>query len=494
MPSSVHQFLQTRFGPVAICCFAGVAAYAGWVLFFPYNQELDASLSSIILIAYCFLFALAAFRLYGKKELDQRVGRGWLLLALAGFSNSLAESIWFYYESVLHVDPFHWLGFILFISYYLLMLAGVMAFPGAAIGREERRILWLDLAIILTMSYMLLWYFFLGAPIQETTEIGTLFMSLAYPIAGMLILMALIDLIQRGAESIPRWSLLFLAVGILSGILADVSLGYMEVHNESLNERFMNMLWLLAPCCLISAAACQESMMQETHPQRPHGMSRGLIRLAFPYYSILIGLALLVLVVRRANVQEPLRDGVLLGTLVLVALVLLRQYIVLRENISLFRQMQQLAITDALTSVYNRHHVNETLQAEVRRASRYGYRLAVLLIDVNGFKGYNDRFGHLRGDEVLKMIAKVLTSQIRATDILGRFGGDEFVAILPEADDQGARLVADRMRAAVAAETKEWGLGVSIGFAVFGPDMTPEKLLDSADKMLYEEKQSRAKA
>jgi diguanylate cyclase (GGDEF)-like protein len=144
---------------------------------------------------------------------------------------------------------------------------------------------------------------------------------------------------------------------------------------------------------------------------------------------------------------------------------------------------------DSLTGVYNRHSFNENLRDEVRRSREHGRPLSVLLIDVDDFKFCNDTYGHLYGDQVLQKIAQVLGASLRKVDVLARFGGDEFVVLLPETDLPSAQLIADRLEHAVASEDQgEYFLGISLGVAEYQPDETPEDLLEQADRALYAHK------
>jgi diguanylate cyclase (GGDEF)-like protein len=148
--------------------------------------------------------------------------------------------------------------------------------------------------------------------------------------------------------------------------------------------------------------------------------------------------------------------------------------------------MQRLAITDSLTGIYNRHFFNETFRREIQRAHRYGKSLSVLLMDVDNFKMVNDTLGHLQGDRVLKFISGILTTQLRRSDILARFGGDEFIVILPETESNGARSVAEKMQKSVATQTyANHPLSVSVGIATYRPELTPERMLEEADQELY---------
>lgn len=151
------------------------------------------------------------------------------------------------------------------------------------------------------------------------------------------------------------------------------------------------------------------------------------------------------------------------------------------------------ARTDALTGLANRRMVFETGPLWVARAQEQGQALAVALMDVDRFKPINDEYGHDFGDRVLVALAAVMRAALRSSDLLGRIGGEEFLAILPGADPERAAEVAERLRAAVAAlrlpERPELGFSISIGLVNLG-DLAPdwESLLLRADECLYEAK------
>jgi diguanylate cyclase (GGDEF)-like protein/PAS domain S-box-containing protein len=164
------------------------------------------------------------------------------------------------------------------------------------------------------------------------------------------------------------------------------------------------------------------------------------------------------------------------------------------------QKMELLSRSDPLTGVFNRRRFDETLEAQLAHARRYRKKGALLIVDVDRFKQINDEFGHVAGDEALRAVARLLASNLRQTDTLGRdaaglvarLGGDEFALLLPETDAAGAEVVADRLVGAIAAEPLEIGgkpvqLGVSVGAATFGEDDFPsaEELLAAADRAMY---------
>jgi diguanylate cyclase (GGDEF)-like protein len=163
-----------------------------------------------------------------------------------------------------------------------------------------------------------------------------------------------------------------------------------------------------------------------------------------------------------------------------------------RERDELRRRNEQLeraASLDVLTGIPNRAHLDRQLVRLSSQARRRRHSLAVLAVDIDLFKHVNDTHGHAAGDHVLRMVAEVLTQSVRAEDVVGRVGGDEFLVLLPEADDDGAAELAERLRRRIRSATVRVGdvvipISVSIGCAA-GVVVGPDELVQSADNALY---------
>ncbi len=165
------------------------------------------------------------------------------------------------------------------------------------------------------------------------------------------------------------------------------------------------------------------------------------------------------------------------------------------ENANLYARTLQLSITDGLTGIYNYRYFCERLEMEISRSRRYDVPLGLLLIDIDRFKSFNDRFGHLLGDEVLKAVALVIRSNTRDVDMVARYGGEEFCVILQEIGSGEIEAYAERVRAAVATVRLEvpggarQGVTVSIGAAVSqGGDPDAHEFIRRADAALYRAK------
>ena len=162
------------------------------------------------------------------------------------------------------------------------------------------------------------------------------------------------------------------------------------------------------------------------------------------------------------------------------------------ENARRFREARQLADLDALTGLNNRRLFHETLAREVARAERYGRRLALIVLDLDGFKAINDQLGHLAGDSVLAELGARLRSVVRSADIACRIGGEEFAVILPEATLEDAHALYERLREAVSAGPvgRVERLSLSAGMTELLPDDDPATFFERAVRALYRAKRA----
>ena len=169
----------------------------------------------------------------------------------------------------------------------------------------------------------------------------------------------------------------------------------------------------------------------------------------------------------------------------------LRERRLSQERTEILGRLEKLAITDGLTKLFNLRQFYSQLEVEVDRSNRYGHSLALLLLDIDHFKKYNDTFGHLAGDKVLIRLGKIIRSGLRTMDSAYRYGGEEFTVILPETGGAEAKTAAERIRKAVEIENfypepdKPHQITISIGVTEYS---MPEELADfiqRADKAMY---------
>jgi diguanylate cyclase (GGDEF)-like protein len=215
--------------------------------------------------------------------------------------------------------------------------------------------------------------------------------------------------------------------------------------------------------------------------------------LAFPLSCRGRRVGALIALDRAASAREPRLSASMLRAVRL----LLEPASVALDNALLLKRAEALSVTDDLTHLYNSRYLNQVLRKETKRASRSGRPLSLLFIDLDGFKAVNDTHGHLFGSRALVEAAAVIRQSARETDVVSRFGGDEFALVLPDTGGEGAFAVGERIRERIAAHKVLAGDGLdihltgSIGVATL-PDVaaSSDELMQAADKAMYAVKES----
>ncbi len=175
-------------------------------------------------------------------------------------------------------------------------------------------------------------------------------------------------------------------------------------------------------------------------------------------------------------------------------MILGHQFALALRRVHLYQEIEQVAITDSLTEVHTRRYLIERFQEELKRSKARNIKMSFLMTDVDFFKKFNDKYGHLTGDQILRETGFLISENIREIDIAGRYGGEEFCVILPDTDCQGAQYAAERIRKAIEGATiKAYDASVkvtvSIGTSTFSDDgKKMDELIDKADWALYRAK------
>lgn len=167
------------------------------------------------------------------------------------------------------------------------------------------------------------------------------------------------------------------------------------------------------------------------------------------------------------------------------------------DKAKLYQRMEEITITDDLTQLYNMRYMDKHLEHEIRRCQRYSSSIGSIFLDLDYFKNVNDQHGHRMGSKVLQEVAVILNRHLRDVDIVARFGGDEFVIILPEVDIDATEKIAERLRGAISRNAflseEHLNLTITASFGVSGypyPAINKVDLIDSADKAMYDAKNS----
>lgn len=493
---SSRLYMRAIAGGIAALSTMLLATYVLLVTYVESEHLPGPALTTAALVLLYILTAVFGIYIYQEKIYEARLRRSWLLIAIAVLVSAMVDILWAVYSNF-NIQPAQGLTEILSLTYYPLVLLAILSYPFNPDTRQERLIFWMDIIIVATALGMYLWVFILNT-LQTLMDVyPSGIYSVTFPVANLLLVAGFVALMQRNVKRMARWTLLFLASGALCGTLADGWFVYCQISGQPCNLTFLNILSLGAALGALIAAALQIVLQTDSKTSYSEGYKpfSPVLRLVIPYLAVAAGWGLLIYMVYMVGYADQRVLGALYGSIVLVFLVLARQFMVLQENVRLYHEMERLAVTDSLTGLYNRHFFNETLGREIERSKRYNSPLSILLMDVDNFKLFNDTYGHLQGDDVLKIMARLLAGQLRKADILARFGGDEFAIILPETNRGGAISVAKKMERAVSQQKyKDWRLGLCVGAGIFHQGMTLEELIEQADRNLYKHKASKTSA
>ena len=472
---------------------AALALYALWAL----SPWATASQIEIVarlgLVALSLLIAAGGFYVARTPAFPQPLQRAWLFFLLGNLSAVAAGLLWVHNRLVPGTNPWPWLTDVFNLLVYPLFFAGILALPYQPLKREQRLVLIIDIAIVVALGAIFFWQILVPGLVAQGLSGLPLVLAVAYPLADLLILAGLVTLLQQDVPTVERRVLLAFTSGFFLTVLADTFAAIGQAFGDPVAPAILNLAWLVARWALLLAVTWQIRQTRFEEQGQAGASFSPLLRTNLIYGGVLLVVVLALLALGSLFRQDPILAGTLLGSRTLTLLVLLRQYFVLRENRRLTKALEKLAVTDALTGLANRRLFDETLAREIIRSQRYQRPFSLLLLDVNDFKRLNDQRGHQAGDQVLRSLASLIRAQLRASDFAARYGGDEFVIILPESDAGVARNVAEKLHAAITGIlTADNGPSVSIGRAAFQPKMSAAALLELADHDMYRAKAAAA--
>jgi diguanylate cyclase (GGDEF)-like protein len=339
-----------------------------------------------------------------------------------------------------------------------------------------------DAAILTTGAGLLAWIFLIK-PVAADPSIGLLghIVSVAYPLGDLALLAMTARLMLGGSASSPSFRLLGGALlGFLAGDGAWAVVNQMVWEPGPLAHKVLASLFLIG-YLLFAAAAVHPGVRSLSLVAAPRPARPGRPMLLVLALVSLIAPGLLIARAARNEVTDALAIGI--GCVVLFVLVVTRMSQLITQLDVQTEKVRELAVTDELTGLPNRRAWNIELPRTIDRVRRTGDPLTVAIIDLDHFKHFNDAYGHLAGDRVLKESAAAWQEQLRTADHLARFGGEEFVVMLPAATAVQAHEIVDRMRLATPL-----GQTFSAGIAVWDGTETADGLVARADAALYDAK------
>ena len=433
---------------------------------------------------------------------------GWLVGASIA-CYGLGSLVWDVCELALNQPPFPSVADIFYLAFYPFLLGGILILTGGPLSKAARTRVVFDGVMIMTAVVTVSWYFVLGPTMLQSGEaLLAKAVGAAYPVADLILILCLLLLWSRSQNSSLRSALLFLSAGLALTVFADSVFAYQGLHGGAPSPSLLDPAWTAAVMLLgigaslthdvkwadIERISTDEGVQSEEVPPLAYGVAP---------YALLPVVAALVLYLVRSTEDGPVVQGVFMGSVLLVTMLVIRQVAALRENHDLYRRvarangelqnanqrLHRLATTDPITDGMNHRAIQQVLEVEIDRQRRYGRPCAVLFLDVDFFKSVNDDHGHLVGDSILREFDALVAATIRGADSVGRWGGEEFLAVLPETDNDDAIAVAERIRQAVSgAEFGPERLRVtcSIGVAGFPDDgSTGDELVSAADHAMY---------
>lgn len=382
--------------------------------------------------------------------------------------------------------------------FYPLFFAGLLRFPMARKRHGGVRLL-IDAATIAIGAGSIVWFLVLGpTAIESTSNFLTGFVASCYPIGDLVLIVGLIHVLLRMEVRSTHRALQLLGSGIALYVVADLIYGWLELHSTYTGSDDVNALWMTATALFVFAAASQGRSLATSrsfHSDERLLATQGPRFAALPYLAVVVVFALLVGSQLGGRFFPTL--SLTLAALAITALVSLRQIISQRDLLDAHRQLSAahaklavLAWADPITALPNHRALASTIDAELARSKRHERGCALLFLDVDHFKEINDACGHAAGDCALRELGELVNKTLRAMDTLGRWGGEEFVALLPEIDAEQAMTIAERVRQTIAAHLFEVAGGthltVCVGVATYPHDgSTRGTLLDAADRAMY---------
>jgi len=465
-----------------------------WQIFKWGGSSHQTWVSDISFLPVSIIGAVLAWRAGRHPSLDPRTRRAWRIVAVAFFFYWIGDVIFTFEENLgSGPAPFPSLADAAYIAFYPILLWGVLTFPTAPKTKADRTKLWLDTGTVVLGAFMILWYFALGPTIRSTGA-GTLeaFVSLAYPIGDLVLVFAITRILLGQPQSGLGHALGILATGLILFVIADVAFANLSLNSSYSGGDWPDSLWMVAQVLMAVSAqyqfwhASRATDQSFAEPKRIRPVS------PVPYLAVFASFSLLAIV--GWHVAAYPLGGLMLGAIGVTTLVVSRQIAALKENLTLLSELHELASTDVLTGLQSRRHFIELAEREFYLARRHTRPLAAMMIDIDHFKGINDTFGHAAGDMALQSLAHLCRNELRATDLIGRYGGDELVTILPESDVDQALEAARRIRDALAGSSVEsengtFGFTISVGVATADAAADLAQLLRRADRALYQAKQ-----
>ena len=483
-----------------LLAFLACVAFALWTVFGhqpPATKKIVSDIIAIATAAFGACWGLWGARATRRAGGDRRGALAANLLALGTATYGSGAGIYAFYDVVLHKNPFPSWADVGYLTGYAVMMAGILLLPSRSLTGIARVRVLLDSLLVLAALVTFSWFFALGPTVLDNSQspLGRT-LGAAYPVMDLAMVFCALVLAGTAPEPGLRRVRNLLCVGVVAFVVADSGYLIQTLKGTYETGQPLDAGWMLTNLLFGQAAVCLRRL--QTKPSSAakakwkveEGRLPSALRMLAPY-ALVPAVAVLLVHVYRTQAPGPLTVGVYVCAGLLVALILVRQVFAIAENARLNRFLQEaygeleaLATTDAMTGLANHRVFQDRLRDDIDFSRGSGQPLALLLIDVDRFKQYNDGFGHPAGDQALKIVARLLRGCVREEDLAARYGGEEFAVILPNVGHAQAIQTAERIRAACESTAFPYReVTLSIGVTLGGG--APGEWIERADRALY---------
>jgi diguanylate cyclase (GGDEF)-like protein len=494
---SAHHSARRYRPPRAIWAVgAYIAAWAGWQLLRGGDAERNVLIGDALSAGFYCAASVVVWRVSRRCAETPRIRSAWRLIAVGLFFYFVAGVLQAYYQIAAVSKPYPSLADPAYLMLYPFALAGLLRFPGIGSRGQRVRAL-IGCAIVAIAGGAVVWYVVLGpATLAAGKPLQTL-ITIAYPVSDLVLIAGLATVLMRRTVPSSARALRFAAVGLVFFVAADLVYGSLSLSGSYSGGDPVDGLYLIAVGLFVVAARAQ---------RRPNGPEELPQVATVPRTSWLswLGVAVVFTLLVVADRNQPFVPvgGLLAAAVAVTLLVALRQLFTERELLTTHRELElalaeltALARTDPVTLLPNHRSLIASINQELARSRRLESGCAVVFLDVDHFKTLNDSLGHAAGDIALREFGAVARSSLRGIDTVGRWGGEEFVALLPDTGAAAAMVSTERLRRAIAdhhfAGPANTRLTCSIGVAVYPDDgRTRAELIHAADQAMYSAKRS----
>jgi diguanylate cyclase (GGDEF)-like protein len=469
-----------------------------------YSRTIISDLSSPL---YNLVATVAlAFAAIESSRISKRLALSWGILAIAQFSFALGDILWAVIELGLKSSPFPSIADGPHLLFYPLFLAGITIMPSKRLNLTEWLKRCLDLSIVMIAASLGFWIFLIGPIIgpENTTSFLEKFLTAAYPVGDLILLLALLLIIYYRSEKFILGSIWILALGLIVMIITDSLYSHQVLAGTYSSGGFLDLGWIIS-YVLVTFAGIYQAITAQTYKEEdtlpyaniilqerisktlaymPYIWVVGAVYLLQKYHNspflinstalftsvgCIIGFVLVRQIIALteinsllSNLKKALDQGNLQAAELNQSNQDLKQEIIKREKVE--EQLLHDALHDGLTGLPNRVLFLDRLNHAIEIAKRNAdFHYSVLFLDIDNFKLINDSLGHLSGDQTLIEIAQRLKNCIRSIDTVARLGGDEFVILLEHTLEQNNTIsVANRILGEIQAPFIKKGKEVSI--------------------------------